>query len=69
MITFNGIRVIQVPDGDELAGGCAQCCFHAQGVGCVIGTVYVDEWTVSAERDQFGGDCVENKAHYELDEK
>ena len=65
MITFNGIPVIQVPDGEGL--GCIQCCFQATEDVCL--QVSMNEWTRKIEAEQFGGDCVENNAHYELDEK
>ena len=65
MITFNGIPIIQVPD---LGGaGCEACCFNTNtGGGCMMARM--DEWTGEAEREQFGGDCAENRAHYELDQ-
>ena len=65
MITFNGIPVIQVKDED--GRGCSQCCFHDRGGGCLMARM--DEWDIEAERAQFGGECAENSAHYELDEK
>ena len=65
MITFNGIPVVQVPDGE--GGDCSECCFQATGGGCLMARM--DEWYVEAELEQFGGDCAENSAHYELDEK
>ena len=65
MITFNGIPVVQVLDGE--GGGCGQCCFSVPSGGCLMARM--DEWDVEEEREQFGGDCAENNAHYELDEK
>jgi hypothetical protein len=67
MITFNGIPVIQVKDGD--GGGCNQCVFeNKDDFECLMVTMHPD-WSIEEERNQFGGECVENNAHYELDEK